>query len=203
MSRYTLEKVLVDYRYTSTVLDSESEETQLSREYQLARNAGFRRIAEDVSIRLEELKIKQKNLKLLEKWRAQGYLTLVLPEMIHRSRRNIWIHVLKQSWWEEKNNLVLAKIPIDNFVGQVPLNVMQIAIEHKNNFTELSILMIGQWKEVKHLAYRQIVDPLLIGTWDGPEAVVLAWWGKDLNQLDAFFKKHRGLHRTPTKEEPK
>ena len=134
----------------------------------------------------------QMELRCLE-WREKGKFVLTEPEwdgtlQLFGETGNILgvpykIVSEKDKFATHMDYQALYKVDIQNWVGDVPIQVLEAVEEMRGKFSDLSIWFVARRSAVENLIANFVKqDPILCGR-IGKNYVVLKMWGDDLEEI--------------------
>jgi hypothetical protein len=204
-----LEKFLSTRRISPAEVEYPENVETIRAEAKRYQDAGFTEIAnikmQEVA-RLDAQTLKQETYK---RWSDQGYILLSRPNFYSRRVAQIDAYTEKrismfQVSQARENSLYIAEIPIGQFTGDAPMQIVDKAVEARRESLYPVVWAMGTTEELSSISKGQIIsthDPLLVGypsrkvsegqdgnIWvDCDFGVVLAMWGDDLKDLDEYF----------------
>jgi len=182
---------------TVQVPELDQEIAELKAKETLYEQAGFTSLANGAALQTREMKKEILRKSAVKEWREKGYLVINLGrfEKWH-PRFDFHSTTIEKHRGDNQLRRVLALIPIEGYVGHVPETVLETVISFKKEHAldegdneKFHILTSGLLKNIKQNAVgRQ--DPLLLyniaASWHGGGYyVVVAWWGADLDEIEA------------------
>jgi len=191
-------KAVQEFKLEPTGEDAPSLRAEAKNLYNLARRynvAGFGAMGDKQESIAESLMNEVHTIERIDEalvWREQGKFVLSEPDW----DSEIWIDSVcvpfkfisdKGQWAKFTDYQALYKVSIENWVGDVPIQVLEAVEEFKSKFSELSIWFVARRSAVENLVKNFVKqDPILvgkIGLHGEPQYVVLKMWGDDLEEL--------------------
>jgi len=126
-------------------------------------------------------------------WREKGKFVISEPEwdatleMFAETGNPLFVPykfvTVKEKIGTHMDYQALYKVNIQNWVGDVPIQVLEVVEEMRYEFSELSIWFVARRSAVKDLIANFVKqDPILCGK-IGDNYVVLKMWGDDLEEM--------------------
>ena len=166
---------------------------ELSRRYN---RAGFGAMSDKQSAIAESLMTEVNSIEKIDEalvWREKGKFVLTEPKCDSEIRIDSvcvpYKFISEKGQWAKFTDYqALYKVNIENWVGDVPIQVLEAVEEFKSQFSQLSIWFVARRSAVENLVKNFVKqDPILVGRigWDhtGANYVVLKMWGDDLEEL--------------------
>ena len=194
---------------TADIASFKAQKEELTERLKRYSTAGFRGMADQMGEAINELSIiesKQKIQDQIEKYKEQGLFVIQMPS----SSGLLFVEDLLVPYWivdeiDYKRRIALDgvyqamyKVDIENFVGNVPMSVVDVSLEYKKEFRSQSIIFVCPNNKIQeHIKNFPVLDPCLIGHISGNHYAVLAIWGNDLTEINIALdvnntlKKHR------------
>jgi len=160
--------------------------------------AGFDALAQKIQredmVEVWAKKTHAEYLKILQEWRDRGFFVINTPEWTNTKIVNgveIPFMLASRTSWRNLMSMhqdyqALFCVLIRNFVGDVPLSVVEACSQFRNSFDELGIMFVAKMSAIENLV-RNFVreDPVLVGMIHNcpDHMVVLKMWGEDLNEI--------------------
>jgi hypothetical protein len=188
-----------EYKLEPTGEDAPSLRAEATNLYNLSKRysrAGFGAMGDKQSAIADSLVKEAQTIEKVDEaltWREQGKFVLSEPKWdSHIYVDSVYVPFKfiseKGQWAKFTDYQALYKVDIQNWVGDVPIQVLEAVEEFKSKFNELSIWFVARRSAVENLVKNFVKqDPILVGRigWNLDEAnyVVLKMWGDDLEEL--------------------
>ena len=155
--------------------------------------AGFEAQAETIT---KKLWVNRRNSVLYEAMKKTGLKILVeRPNFSQKRYTDLWWLVLKKAI-RHRNDLMLYEVKAKDYCGDVPDFAVQATIKARDAGLKPEVWAVAKREELKdRYAHLQTLDPIVVGypvvneKTDYKYGLIVAMWGKDLEEINHYFEE--------------